>query len=338
MVRFNVSKGDPMPRNDQVTRQWHLLRLLESSRGLTMQEMVDQLPADYLRHHRTVRRDLDALEAAGFPIINDRIEGQVRWRLMDGFRHVPAMSFSPTELMALVLSRSLLKPLDGTQVQTALDSALQKAAAVLPPASHEYLQQVQSVFAVGLGPHKHYRDHRQTIDLLTQAIDKHRTVQMRYFSASRLRTTRREVDPYRLWYASGGLYLVGYCHLRKEPRMFAVERIRSITPTDHPYQMPLGFDLDAFVQDALTVMRGPRIQVELLFNKATAAWTKDRIWHPSQEVKLRKDGRMTMTLTVADSRELVGWILSFGSGVQVLKPERLQKAVRDEAKKLLAQP
>jgi predicted DNA-binding transcriptional regulator YafY len=261
----------------------------------------------------------------------------VRWRLMDGFSHVPAMSFSPTELMALVLSRSLLKPLDGTQVQTALDSALQKAAAVLPPASHEYLQQVHSVFAVGLGPHKRYRDHRQTIDLLTQAIDKHRTVQMRYYSASRLRTTRREVDPYRLWYASGGLYLVGYCHLRKEPRMFAVERIRSITPTDHPYQMPLGFDLDAFVQDALTVMRGPRIQVELLFNKATAAWTKDRIWHPSQEVKLRKDGRMTMTLTVADSRELLGWILSFGSGVQVLKPDGLKKSVREEAKKLLTQ-
>jgi len=50
---------------------------------------------------------------------------------------------------------------------------------------------------------------------------------MRYFSASRLRTTRREVDPYRLWYASGGLYLVGYCHWRKEPSMFAVERMKA---------------------------------------------------------------------------------------------------------------
>lgn len=326
-----------MPRNDQVIRQWHLLRLLESSHGLTMQEMVDRLPTDYPRHQRTVRRDLEALEAGGFPIVNERADGAVRWRLMDGFHHVPAMSFSPTELMALVLSRSLLKPLEGTHVQTALDSALRKAAAVLPPASHEYLLQVQSVFAVGLGPHKQYRDHRQTIDVLTQAIDKHRTVQMRYFSASHLRTTRREVDPFRLWYASGGLYLVGYCHLRKEPRMFAVERISTVTPTDHPYQLPLGFDLDAFVQDALTVMRGPRIHVELLFDKATTAWAKDRIWHPSQEVTRRKDGRMTMTLTVADSRELLGWILSFGSGVQVLKPEHLRKALRDEAKKLLAQ-
>jgi predicted DNA-binding transcriptional regulator YafY len=55
------------------------------------------------------------------------------------------------------------------------------------------------VFAVGLGLHKTYRQHRETIDRLTQAIDKQRTIQVRYFSASRGRKTRREIDPYRLW-------------------------------------------------------------------------------------------------------------------------------------------
>ena len=324
-----------MPRNDQVTRQWHLIWLLESSQGLTLDEIVKRLPPDYPRHGRTVRRDLDALEAAGVPLINERFEGRVRWRLMEGFRKLPALSFSPTEVMALVISRSLLQPLAGTEIKTALDSAMAKASRLLPPASMDYVQQIQSVFAVGIGPHKTYREHRQTIDRLTQAIAKKRTVQMRYYSASRLRTTRREVDPYRLWYASGGLYLVGYCHLRKEPRMFAVERMRAVTLTDHPYQMPLGFDLEAFVQDSLTVMRGRPIEVELRFDKATAAWAKDRIWHPSQKLTPLKNNGMTMRLNVADSRELVGWILSFGSGVQVIKPEPLQKAVKDEARKLL---
>jgi predicted DNA-binding transcriptional regulator YafY len=315
-------------------RQWHLLRLLESSRGVTLDEIEDRLPADYPRHGRTIRRDLEAL-ATIFPILNERSDGRVRWRLMDGARQVPALSFSPTELMALMISRSLLKPLAGTEIQNALDSAMAKASKLLPAASIDYVQQIQSVFAVGLGPHKNYRMHRETIDRLTEAIAKKRTVQMRYYSASRLRTTRREVDPYRLWYASGGLYLVGYCHLRKEPRMFAVERMRAVTLTDHPYQMPLGFDLEAFVQDALTVMRGRPIDVELRFDKATAAWAKDRIWHPSQKLTPLKNHGMTMRLNVADSRELVGWILSFGSGVQVVKPQPLQKAVRDEARKVL---
>ena len=323
-----------MPRNDQLIRQWQLLRLLESSRGVTLDEIVDRLPPDYARHPRTVRRDLEALEAT-FPLINERIEGRVRWRLVDGFRQAPALSFSPTELMALVISRSLLQPLAGTEIQTALDSAMAKASRLLPSASIDYVQQVQNVFAVGLGPHKTYRQHRETIDRLTQAIAKKRTVQMRYYSASRLRTMRREVDPYRLWYAGGGLYLVGYCHLRKEPRMFAIERMRGVTLTDHPYQLPLGFDLEGFVQDSLMVMRGPRIEVSLRFDKATAAWVKDRIWHPTQKITMLKSGGLILTLTVADSRELLGWVLSFGNGVRVIRPLSLGEAVSSEAKKIL---
>jgi predicted DNA-binding transcriptional regulator YafY len=237
--------------------------------------------------------------------------------------------------MALMISRSLLKPLAGTEIQNALDTAMAKASKLLPAASIDYVQQMQSVFAVGLGPHKNYRMHRETIDRLTDAIAKKRTVQMRYYSASRLRTTRREVDPYRLWYAAGGLYLVGYCHLRKEPRMFAVERMQAVTYTDHPYQIPLGFDLEAFVQNSLTVMLGRPIEVSLRFDKRTAAWAKDRIWHPTQTITPLKNGDMLMTLTVADSRELIGWVLSFGSGVRVVRPHSLLDAVSSEAKKIL---
>ena len=131
------------------------------------------------------------------------------------------------------------------------------------------------------------------------------------------------------------MYLIAYCHLRKDVRLFAIERIRSITLTDHPYQMPLGFNVDEYVQDALMVMRGRRIDVELLFSKTAAAWVKDKLWHPSQETSLLKDGRLKMTLKVADTDELLGWILSFGSQVRVVRPDVLKEKVREEAKKIL---
>jgi len=38
-----------------------------------------------------------------------------------------------------------------------------------------------------------------------------------------------------------------------------------------------------------------------------------------------------MTLRVADTRELVGWILSFGRGVKVVRPAELKDRVREEA-------
>src|SRR5262245_11576138 len=206
-----------MSRNDQVTRQWFLLQKLESARPVTLQELAAALPADLSRHPRTIRRDLEALEAR-FPLVTERVAGQTRWRLMDGYRHAPPLAFSLTELMALVFSRDLLRPLDGTEIKASLDSAFNKAAAVLPAGGAAHIQQMQGCFSVGLGPHNTYRQHQYTIEQLTRAIAQTRTVQMRYYSASRDTTSRREIDPYRLWYADGALYLIAYCHRRRDVR------------------------------------------------------------------------------------------------------------------------
>ena len=326
-----------MPRNDQVTRQWFLMQKLEQSHGATLQELAACLPEDFSRHPRTIRRDLEALEAAHLPLVTERSNGRTRWRLLDGYRQVLPLALSPTELMALVFSRDLLQPLEGTELKASLDSALNKAATALPAEGTHYLGQLRSHFSVGLGAHKTYRQHRQTIDQLNRAINQPRTVQMRYYTASRDRTGRREVDPYHLRYIDGGLYLIGHCHLRQEVRMFAIDRIRSLTLTNHPYQIPLDFNVDAYVRDALVVMRGTPIEVELLFDKPTSTWVKGRQWHPSQKTTERKDGRLAMSIRAADTREMVGWVLHFGSGVRVISPKAFREKVRAEARKICEQ-
>jgi predicted DNA-binding transcriptional regulator YafY len=248
------------------------------------------------------------------------------------------VQFSATELMALVFTRDLARPLEGTPIKESIDSALVKAAGALPAAAEEYVQSLQGWFSAGLGPHKRYREHRDTIDRLARAITKHRTVEMRYYSASRDTTTRRKVDPYHIWYAAGGLYLIGFCHLRHDVRMFAVDRIRSLVITNMPCQMPLGFDVEAYVRDALVVMRGgQQIEVELRFDRKTSAWVKDRIWHPSQKATIGKDGCLTLVLRVADTPELVGWVLSFGSGARVLYPDFLRHRIVSTAAQIMEQ-
>jgi predicted DNA-binding transcriptional regulator YafY len=326
-----------VPRNTQVIRLWHLLRRLEGSTGLTLQALAEGLPDDVPKHLRTMRRDLAALEESGVPLMTEHVNGQTRWKLIDGFRRLPALGFAPSELMALVFSRDLLRPLQGTHIHAALDSALTKASAALPPAGLDFVRQMREFLSVRFGPHKTYRAHREAIDRASHAIADRRTVQLRYLSASSGKTGRREVDPYHLWYAAGGLYMIGYCHRRRDVRMFAVERIRALTITDHPYQLPLGFDVEAYVQDALVVMRGRQIAVELVFDRPTAAWARDRVWHPSQELAPLRSGKLRMTLRVADTRELVGWILSFGRGVKVVRPVELRTRVREEALALARQ-
>jgi predicted DNA-binding transcriptional regulator YafY len=325
-----------MARYDQATRQLFLLARIEASRfGSTLQELVAALPEDYSRHPRTVRRDLEAMELH-HPVYAAKRNGRTVWRLVEGYQSVQKLRFSQTELMALVFSRDLLKPLDGTPIKESLDSAFNKATAALSAEAMSYIQRLRGYFSVGIRSHKNYRQYRETIDRLTLAIERNRTVEMRYYSASRDITTRRAVDPYRIWYASGALYLIAYCHKRQDVRMFAVERIRSLTITDRPCQMPLGFDIEEYVQDALVVMRGRPMDVELVFEPGTAAWVKDREWHASQKFSPMKGGRLKMQLCVADTPELIGWILSFGAGVQVSSPADLRDRVLGEAEKILA--
>jgi predicted DNA-binding transcriptional regulator YafY len=325
-----------MARYDQATRQIMLFTRIEGSRfGLSLQELMASIPEDYARNSRTIRRDLEALELH-FPVFATRRHGRTIWKLVEGYRGgVAKLGFSPAELMALVFSRDLLKPLDGTPIKESLDSVFNKVAAALPAESIAYIQRLRNYFSVGFGPHKNYGQYKETLARLTRAIDQQRTIEMRYFSASRNSTGLRAVDPYRLWYAAGALYLIGYCHNRQDVRMFAVERIRSLTITTAPCQMPLQFDIEAYVQSALVVMRGKPIDVELVFDRGTAAWVKDREWHPSQRLESIKGGSLKMLLSVADTPELTGWILSFGAGVQVVAPASVRDKVRTEAKKIL---
>ncbi len=91
------------------------------------------------------------------------------------------------------------------------------------------------------------------------------------------------------------------------------------------------------MKDALVVMHGTLIEVELLFDKPTSAWVKGRQWHPSQRTTERKDGCLAMSIRAADTRELVGWVLHFGSGIQVVSPASFREKVRAEARKICEQ-
>ena len=55
-----------MPRNTQVARILLVLRRFETARGATLEQLAHALPADYPKNVRTIRRDLAAIEDAGF--------------------------------------------------------------------------------------------------------------------------------------------------------------------------------------------------------------------------------------------------------------------------------
>ena len=116
-----------MPRNEQLIRQHKLLQLLERTRsGQTIEELRDEVAKELglaSLHIKTVKRDLEALLAAGFDIESQHQaqRGKV-WRLGPKTRQAYRIQASATELIALSLARDLLYPLAGTPFWHAIES------------------------------------------------------------------------------------------------------------------------------------------------------------------------------------------------------------------------
>src|SRR5262245_13874810 len=141
-----------MPRNAEVIRQWTVLREIERSRatGAT----IDDLAALCDVTTRTIRRDLQALEEAGFPLFDDRAhdDGRTRWRVNgQAFKGLSA-GLTLAELSALYFSRTLLESLAGTPFREDVESAFEKLAAALTPHMRQFLDQLPRVIATKPDP------------------------------------------------------------------------------------------------------------------------------------------------------------------------------------------
>ncbi len=319
-----------MARGDQLSRQWRLLRLLEHRSGRTAEQLASELGVTT----RTVRRDLDAVQAGGWPVTSDREDGRVHWKFVEGFKSSTHLPLSLTELLAVYFSRDLLKPLAGTLFEDSVESFYGKINALLPAEGRAYLDQIQGLIATNPRAFKDYRQHRQLLEALTSAARARRTIRVRYFSFARERENTRRIDPYRLWYHAGGLYVVGYCHTRKDVRTFAVERIRELELTPHVFTVRPDFDFGAYTRDAFGIMRDEAVTVRVRFQRDQAKYARERLWHPSQTFEDHEDGSLTITLRVGPTIEVKRWVLGFGAAAEVLEPESLRREIAAEARKL----
>jgi predicted DNA-binding transcriptional regulator YafY len=313
-------------RGDQLARQWQLIQRLANSRyGLALDALADELGCV----RRTVYRDLDALMLAGFPVVSEKREGRVYYRFLDSFR-LGDVPFTPDELLALAFGEDLLQALEGTVFHDSIQSAMKKIRAGLGREVSEYLGQLGVAFRVLPGPHKSYAHLKETIQALNDAVLEEQTVEMRYRTGRTGAVSERALDPYRVWYRSGGLYVVGFDHKSGEIRTFAVDRIQAITPTRKHFERDPEFDFDRYIGSSFGVIAEPAVRVRILFDKRWATYVEERTWHESQQFTKRPGGRVELALEAGGTAELRTWILSFGSGAEVLEPGSLRAEVAAE--------
>lgn len=325
-----------MPRNAEVIRQWSILRDLESSRRLT----IDELAARTGVTTRTIRRDLEALQASGFPLYDDVEDGKRYWMLeQKAFRRLDDTGFTLAELSALYFSRTLMEGLASTPFQRDLRGAFDKLAGALSPGMRQFLDRlprvVQGKADAGLrgpgapagGASDAVRATR--VARLVEASLEHRRIAMDYRSLSRDAAKNYVIEPYRLILAQGTLYVVAFVPEYGQLRTFAVDRIVNLSVSEERFE-PQEFPEELFA-DSLGVNQGtPPQTIEIEFEGRVARYVRGRTWHASQQVREADGGRIVLTLQVSNDWALRSWILGFGSMARVLAPPELAAQILDD--------
>ena len=320
-----------MPRNAEVIRQWTILREIERARGSGV--TIDDLASQCAVTTRTIRRDLQALEEAGFPLYDDRThdDGRTRWKVNGQAFKGLAAGLTVSELCALYFSRTLLESLSGTPFRDEVESAFEKLASVLTPHMRQFLDQLPRVIATKADPMRRKDDPRQQL-LIARALEATlhlRQAHLIYYSKASDRTKTYLVHPYRLAYAQGGLYLLAYVPEYGQVRTFAIERVQDVSLLEERFTPIEEMPNDAFPH-SLGVHSGPPEPVEIEFQPAVADYVRAREWHPSQRLREGDAGAFVMTLNVCRDRALQSWILSFGPFARVISPDTLAREIADQ--------
>jgi predicted DNA-binding transcriptional regulator YafY len=312
-----------VPRNQEVIRQWRVLHVLESSRHGAA---IDGLASELGVTTRTIRRDLAALQEAGFPLYDERDdEGHVRWRIDGHVLKGLETGFTLAELCALYLSRNLLEAVAGTPFQRDLTHAFSRLEKMLSPRMRTFLDRLPSVLAAKPGPRARGAD-SPAVSQLLEATLHFRVTRMRYHSVSSGRVKDYVVHPYRLLFAHGGTYLLAYVPEYDDVRTFALDRVKSVSLEKQTFTPKPHAAGDVFA-NSLGVNTGPAAHVEIAFDARVAPYVRARVWHGSQHLRDEPDGRVTLAMDVCHDWALRSWILSWGPYARVVAPDSLASEV-----------
>ena len=340
--------------NSQAIRLIALLKMMTQTPG-TPAYFANALDVD----ERTIRRYVQQLRDAGFPIVVERTTGRMELASDYG---VPPIEFTEREALAiLVLFHEAGEKFDGN-LFAALRGAAVKLASTLSPGLLDFVEATRLRVAVkqgaidesGTRPNATKRETGTTNDFhwmgnvgassgdvrdrffdeIFEACLARRPFEARYQGPTgpTLTTT---VHPYAVFY-SRAWYVVGYSALHRETRTFKIARFASVEPSDAKFLENLNFSLESYFGDAWRFIRGPRTQrVVVRFSEKVGTNVAEVRWHKTQQTRVFPDGSAELEFRVAGLTEIIWWILGYGAEAEVLEPQELREMIADHARRVL---
>lgn len=260
---------------------------------------------------RTIYRDIDALSEAGIPIYAETgRNGGIH--LMPDFVLDKALlsAEEKQEILTALQSINTAQDLRGSQV-------LQKLSALFHLDSEDWLEVDFSRWGSGEFDNEKFNS-------LKSAIVRHKNVKIRYASSYEV-ISQRIVQPCKLSYKSKAWYLKAFCTEKQDWRIFKLNRILDLEILDETFQhRDFPKPIDTF--------QGEYQQITLRFPKEMAYRVYDEF--DQSQVQKQANGDLIASAEMPEDPWLIGYLLSFGTQVDILSPAHLKKVLAKQAKSI----
>lgn len=222
----------------RISRLTAILTSLQGKKLVTASELAQKFSVSV----RTIYRDLKTLELAGIPVYTDEGKG---YSLMDGYRLPPVM-FTEHEANTFITIEHIIHKTRDTSLIEEYRTALDKIKAVLRSGTKEKAALLSQRIAIS--PAFATKNASNSLTQIQEALTGFKVLKIRYESGNHKNLTERAIEPFALYYSLEESWLViAFCRLRKDFRMFRLDRIQSLTmieETFSPHNMTLASYLE----------------------------------------------------------------------------------------------
>ncbi|MBC8170240.1 MAG: YafY family transcriptional regulator [Anaerolineae bacterium] len=304
------------------TRLLTVLELLQSHGELTGPELATRLEVEV----RSVRRYITMLRDMGIPV--DSEPGRYGYyHLRRGFR-LPPLMFNNDEILVIILGLMAVRRL-GLTATAGVESATSKIERVLPDELRERARAVQCVLTLNIPTYEGATS--EQVAKFSLAAYQDRQMWIEYHGGNKS-PNQRTIDVYGLVYHAGFWYIVGYCHLREDLRIFRLDRVGQSRLLDTTFTPPPHFDALQYVLDSIAGLPGAW-SIEVLL-RTTLDEARTRV---SADVALLEAvDQGVMMRSWADGLDwMARYLVGLNLPLTVIKPPELRDALQQLAGRIM---
>ena len=217
----------------KVDRLVSIIMILLDKKRIGAQELADRFEVS----PRTIYRDIDTINLAGIPIRSTSGVGG-GFEIMQAYK-IERKVFSTTDLSAILMG---LSNLSGMMRGDELVNALAKVKSFIPADRAKDIELRANQIQIDLSPWIGNRNIQPYLEMIQTALQESKLLSFEYLDRHGNKTVRT-AEPYQIVLKSSHWYWQGYCHVRKDFRLFKLSRMsnlqiqkESFTPRD--YQKP----------------------------------------------------------------------------------------------------